>query len=141
MSKCKCLSAPQYHRDDCPSFDSFGNKKTIDNSMIYFISDSLKNNQYIDSFQKNPIIFIAFDELGECLSEVLQESKKRKQILRAFNCNDLLTFNQQNRPLNLITIILDNRIAQLSNGDYKDQLTEIMQESKLTGLSIIIKNT
>lgn len=27
MKKCNCLSAPQYHRDECLEFDTFGNKK------------------------------------------------------------------------------------------------------------------
>lgn len=27
MKKCKCLSAPDYHRDDCPLFDVYGKEK------------------------------------------------------------------------------------------------------------------
>lgn len=141
MSKCKCLSAPQYHRDDCPEFDSLGNKKQlINSSVIYFISESLKDTQFIDNFKNNPISFIELDKLDDCLIDVLNESKKRKQILHAFNCDDITKFNQLNRPLNLITLILDNRLAQLSYSNYKDKLKEIIQDSKLTGLCIIIKN-
>lgn len=40
MSKCKCLSAPDYHRTDCPIFDEYGRNKinstiTITNNCEY----------------------------------------------------------------------------------------------------------
>lgn len=27
-NKCHCKSKPEYHREDCPEYDVFGNKKT-----------------------------------------------------------------------------------------------------------------
>lgn len=45
MNKCKCLSAPQYHRDDCPVFDVYGKKKEF-TKMLILIDDSFPYYKY-----------------------------------------------------------------------------------------------
>ena len=97
--KCKCLSAPDYHREDCSLYDIFGNKKEniFEKSFNYFLD---KKSHYLnvdfskrelDDFLSNNNVKIKedkniFSELRKKLSYFELSILKEREIE---NLNDL----------------------------------------------------
>lgn len=57
-SKCRCLSAPQYHREDCPIYDIYGVFKNEDFSLLSFY------NAYVELKQKKEVYLKPLDLYG-----------------------------------------------------------------------------
>lgn len=125
--RCTCRSAPQYHRDDCPDFDSYGNPKRSGPGSIYMISDSLPAYKINPKPNSNDAVsYFANDSIDSTLILILDELNHRERISRA-------KFPQK---LQQMVIIIDNSKSIIHN--HQSKINEIIKKSKRCNLTLII---
>jgi len=90
MKKCKCKSAPDYHRDDCPISDTHGNLKN-NNLSNYTTDDSNNIILEIEGYteeEKNKHIL-------ELTNLVYEEIQERKKIFKQHNVKTYLELEEK----------------------------------------------
>lgn len=96
MKKCDCISAPQYHREDCSIYDIYGNNKL--NIIDYQKVNIYKKINYLEK-KYNKIVIAKIGMFYEILFDKTN-IKLKKQLELALEIKSSLKFNQENKKKN-----------------------------------------
>jgi S-DNA-T family DNA segregation ATPase FtsK/SpoIIIE len=102
---------------------------------ILIVIDLKKSGDYC--YLDDRVLLIT-DRVTACqaLERVLQEMRKRQQILYDSRCKDIHTYNKHGGKMPWLVLIIDE-LAQLKNEDAQETLEDLLSLSRASGVRII----